>query len=256
MPRTHPPTLITLARAALRENELVPRGGLVLAGVSGGPDSIALLHVLALLRSRFAFGLFAHGIDHGLRPEAAAELDLAESFARSVDVPFARSQVTVTPGGNLQARARAIRWSALRDAAARAGADRIATGHHADDRAETVLIRVLRGSRARGLGVLPPRDGDRIRPLWRARRSDVEAHIARHHLPYAVDPSNRDPRYLRTRVRHELMPALERLSPRVVEHLCGIADDISRDADGVLPSPAPRPSRATGPAGLRPAGPR
>ncbi|MDP8999556.1 MAG: tRNA lysidine(34) synthetase TilS, partial [Myxococcota bacterium] len=101
MPRTHPPTLITLARAALRENELVPRGGLVLAAVSGGPDSIALLHVLALLRSRFVFGLFAHGVDHGLRPEAAVELDLAESFARSVDVPFARSQVTVTPGGNL-----------------------------------------------------------------------------------------------------------------------------------------------------------
>ncbi|MDP9000424.1 MAG: tRNA lysidine(34) synthetase TilS, partial [Myxococcota bacterium] len=156
--------------------------------------------------------------------------------------------------GNLQARARTIRWNALRDAAGKAGADRIATGHHADDRAETVLMRVLRGSRARGLGVLPPRDGDRIRPLCRARRSDVEAHIARHHLPYAVDPSNRDPRYLRTRVRHEVLPALERLNPRVVEHLCGIADDIARDAGGVLPSQAPTPARAARPTGLRPAG--
>jgi tRNA(Ile)-lysidine synthase len=227
MPRTHPPTLITLARAALHEGALIPRGALVIAAVSGGPDSIAMLHVLAILRGRLAFGLFAHGVDHGLRPEGAAELDLAEAFARSLEVPFARTSVKVEPGGNLQARARAVRWDALRAAAAKAGADRIATGHHADDRAETVLIRLLRGTGARGLGVLPPRDGSRIRPLYRARRADVEAHIARHHLPCVVDPSNRDPRFLRTRVRHELLPALERLSPRIVEHLCRLADELA-----------------------------
>ncbi|HZU82542.1 MAG TPA: tRNA lysidine(34) synthetase TilS [Polyangiaceae bacterium] len=227
MPRSHPPTLITLARAALREHALVPRGELVLAAVSGGPDSMALLHVLALLRGRLAFGLFAHGVDHGLRGEAAAELDVAERFARSLDVPFGRTRVRLAGGANLQARARAARWEALRAAAARVGAARIATGHHADDRAETVLIRLLRGTGARGLGVLPPRDGERIRPLYRARRKDVEAHIARHRLPYADDPSNRDPRFLRTRVRCELMPLLERMSPRVVEHLCAIADELS-----------------------------
>ena len=68
MPRSHPPTLITLARAALRERSLVPRGSRILVAVSGGPDSMALLHVLGLLRAPFAFGLFAHGVDHGLRP--------------------------------------------------------------------------------------------------------------------------------------------------------------------------------------------
>ncbi len=227
MPRTHPPTLITLARAALRDDGLAPRGTRVLAAVSGGPDSIATLHVLALLRARAGFGLFAHGVDHGLRPEAASELDLAETFARAIDVPFSRSTVSVAPGSNLQARAREARWEALRAAAARAGADRIATGHHADDRAETLLIRVLRGTGARGLGVMPPRDGDRIRPIYRARRSDVIAHIARHRLPYASDPSNRNPRFLRTRVREEILPAMERLSPRVVEHLCRLADELS-----------------------------
>jgi tRNA(Ile)-lysidine synthase len=227
MPRTHPPTLITLARAALHDHALVPRGGVVLAAVSGGPDSMALLHVLALLRRRGAFGLFAHGVDHGLRAEASAELDLAEAFARTLDVPFARTCVTVPAGGNLQARARVARWAALREAAARAGADRIATGHHADDRAETMLIRLLRGTRARGLGVLPPRDDDRIRPFYQARRADVLAHIVRHHLPSIVDPSNADPRFLRTRVRQEILPALERLSPRIVEHLCRLADELS-----------------------------
>ncbi len=229
MPRTHPPTLITLARAALRDHPLVPRGSSVLAAVSGGPDSIALLHVLAVLRRRLGFGLFAHGVDHGLRPEAAAELDLAEGLARSLDVPFSRTRVAVPAGGNLQARARAARWEALRAAASRAGADRDATGHHAGDRAETLLMRLLRGTGVNGLGVLPPADVvdgvTRIRPFYRALRADVSAHVARHGLPFATDPSNRDPRFLRVRVRHEVLPLLERLSPRIVEHLARLADE-------------------------------
>ena len=111
------------------------------------------------------------------------------------------------------------------------GAARVATGHHADDRAETLLMRVLRGTGARGLAAMPPHDGDRVRPMIAARRRDVEAHVARHRIPFATDPSNRDPRFLRTRVRHELLPALERLSPRVVEHLCALADDIATGGD-------------------------
>jgi tRNA(Ile)-lysidine synthase len=224
MPRSHPPSLITLARTALREAGLVPRGARVLVAVSGGPDSMALLHVLGLLRGGLAFGLFAHGVDHGLRSAAAGELDLAEDFAQRLGVPFTRSSVRLTPGGNLQARARTLRWEALRTAASRVGADRIATGHHADDRAETVLMRMLRGTGPAGLAALPPLDGDRIRPFYRARRADIDAHVARHSLPHTLDPSNRDPRFLRTRVRAEVLPVLQRLSPRIVEHLCALAD--------------------------------
>ncbi|HEY8088023.1 MAG TPA: tRNA lysidine(34) synthetase TilS [Polyangiaceae bacterium] len=203
---------------------MIPRGSRVVVAVSGGPDSMALLHVLAGLRSSHAFGLFAHGVDHGLRAEASVELDRAEDFSRSLDVPFSRSNLQVTPGGNLQARARTARWTALRTASSRAGADRIATGHHAEDRAETLLLRILRGTRPQGLGVLPPCDGDRIRPLFRARRADIDAHVGRHHVPFSVDPSNRDPRFLRSRVRYEILPRLEHLSPRIIEHLCALAD--------------------------------
>lgn len=240
MPRSHPPTLVTLARTAMRAHDLAPSGSRVLAAVSGGPDSIALLHVLARLRGRAGFGLFAHGVDHGLRVESAAEIDVAEAFARSLEVPFGRTRVVVEQGGNLEARAREARWRALREAAVRVGADRIATGHHANDRAETVLMRILRGSGVRGLAVLPPRDGDRIRPLFRARRADIDAHVARHRLPHIHDPSNADPRFLRNLVRSDLLPSLEAVSPRVVEHLCRIADDASRLRRNANPSDPPQ----------------
>jgi tRNA(Ile)-lysidine synthase len=192
---------------------------------------MALLHVLALIRGKLAFGLFAHGIDHGLRPGAAAELDRAEELARTLEVPFERTSVRVPRGGNLQARARAARWDALHAAAGTVGADRIATGHHAEDRAETLLIRLLRGTGPAGLGVLPPRAGERIRPFYRAHRSDIDAHLRRHRIPFSVDPSNADPRFLRTRVRQEVLPLLQSMSPQVVNHLCRLADALIKTGE-------------------------
>lgn len=226
MARSHPPTLITITRRTLREECGVGRGSRLLAAVSGGSDSTALLHVLARLRRGLGFELVAHGVDHGLRPEAAAELDLVGQLARRLDVAFSRSSVTLEPGGNLQARARAARYAALEAARERTGAELIATAHHADDRAETVLLRLLRGSSPRGLAVLPPRAGRLIRPLIRARKADVIAHLTRHELEFARDPSNEDRRFLRVRVRTELLPLMEQLSPAIVEHLNALADEL------------------------------
>ncbi len=228
MSRSHPPTLLTLTRAIFRDERLVEAGGRILVAVSGGPDSMALLHVLARLRAPLKITLVAHGVDHGLRESAAAELDLAERFARSLDVPFARTELEVAPGGNLQARARDARFAALRAIAASSRCDRIATAHHMNDRAETLLLRLLRGAGPRGLAVLPPRADDLIRPFLRADRAAIDAHVGRHDVPFAIDPSNRDVRFLRARVRHELLPLLTDLSPRIVEHLCALADQLVR----------------------------
>jgi tRNA(Ile)-lysidine synthase len=187
---------------------------------------MTLLHALAHLRGRLGHGLVAHGVDHGLRAEAAAELDRAEAFARQLGVPFARSRLTVPGGGNLQARAREARYVALREAAARAQAGVVATAHHREDRAETVLLRLLRGAGPRGLAVLPPRAGDLVRPFIHAPRTALEAHAARHAIPSSTDPSNRDPRFLRARVRHELLPLLRVLSPGIDEHLAALAEQL------------------------------
>ncbi len=259
MSRTHPPTLLTCVARTLLDRRPFASGERIVLAVSGGPDSSALLDVLAKLRKRggllASFSLFAHGIDHGLRASAAAELDLAEALAARHAIPFARTRVSVAPGGNLQARARTARREALLAAASAVGATAIATAHHADDRAETVLLRLLRGGGARALAPLPLRDGVWTRPLLDATRADIEAHVRRHELTVAHDPSNEDPRFTRTRVRHELLPLLRTLDPAIVSHLNALADDLAAElrepvADGVahplpthLPMHLPRRTR-------------
>jgi tRNA(Ile)-lysidine synthase len=223
MPRSHPPSLTTVVRRTLLEECGPLRSRSVLAAVSGGGDSQAMLEVLARLAPKLGFRLRAHGVDHGLRPEAAGELDLAEALARRLGVPFGRTRLALGRGANLQARAREARYTALREAAARHDA-LIATAHHADDRAETVLLRLLRGAGPRGLAVLPARAQDVIRPLIRATKDDVLAHIRRHRLDFAQDPSNADAAFLRVRVRRELVPLLVDLSPQMVRHLNALAD--------------------------------
>lgn len=230
MTRSHPPTLLTLVNRTLGEECGVQRGTRILLALSGGGDSMALLHALAVLREKQGFFLSAHGVDHGLRPEAGAELDRAAARCDELGVAFSRSVLAVTSGGNLQARARQARRTALCAAAKAAGSELIATAHHADDRAETVLIRLLRGAGPVGLAVLPPRSGIWIRPLCRARKSDVRLHLERHALAFAEDPSNANRRFLRTRIRSELMPLLEQLSPQIARHLCALADALEPSA--------------------------
>ena len=245
MSRSHPPTLLSLAERLIRDTNMLPAGVTVVVAVSGGPDSLALLDVLARLRARLRFSVVAHGVDHGLRAEAARELELARDLAHRHDLELGITRVAVPRGGNLQSRARDARLGALRAAATACGATRIATGHHADDRAETVLLRLLRGSSPRGLACLPPVDGDLVRPLLRARRTDVLAHLARHRIAFAEDPSNLDPRFLRTRVRAELLPLLTRLSPGIVDHLNALADDLGAVPEGTWPASLRRAQRET-----------
>lgn len=231
---SHPPTLLTLVQRELRSLGVPSRGDVVLVAVSGGPDSQALLHVMARLGRRFGFSVEACGLDHGLRASAPDELELAALLARALDVPFHTERLGLEPGANVMERARSARYDALRNAARQIGARWIAVGHHADDRAETVLMRLMRGTGPAGLAVFAGPNGNVIRPMIRARRSDVLSHLARHGIEFAQDPTNQDRKYLRSVVRHEVLPLLERFSPRITEHLCDLADDLG--ALGLEPS--------------------
>ncbi len=234
---SHPPTLLRLAERVLKDEQLIPSGSRVLVAVSGGPDSMALLHALGCMRRKMDFGLHACGVDHGLRVEGPQELALAQELAKKLDVSFCVERLDLDKGPNLMARARVARFEALRRVARGLGAASIAVGHHADDRAETVLMRLLRGAGPTGLAVLPARSDDLIRPLIQARRSDILAHLKRHDVPFATDPSNQDRHYLRARIRHDVLPGLEALSPNLVTNLCNLAEDLR--ALGLEPSYPP-----------------
>jgi tRNA(Ile)-lysidine synthase len=209
-----------------------------LVACSGGPDSQALLHVLHALRQEHGCALSVVGVDHGLRPEAPGELELARQLAAQLGLDFVSLRVVVPRGASRQAQARNARYAALLDHARAVGAQRIAVGHTLDDQAETVLARLLRGSGLEGLGATAPKRADGVvRPLFDAPRALVHAYIGAMGVPFASDPSNQDPRYLRVRVRHALLPALSAENPRIAQQLAQLADD-AREAGELLASRA------------------
>ena len=208
---SHP--FVSQVLATCRRRRLLVPGDRVLAALSGGPDSSALVAALAALRHSGAIAeVRALHVDHGLRPGSAADADACQALCDRLGVPLERARVAVG-AGNLQAEARRSRYRALRAVARRVGATRIATGHTRTDQAETVLLRLLRGSGARGLSGIPPRRGTVVRPLVDRSRAEVLAFLRAEGLPWLEDPTNRSPRFLRNRVRSEVMPLLGRLGP-------------------------------------------
>ncbi|HEU5195433.1 MAG TPA: tRNA lysidine(34) synthetase TilS, partial [Methylomirabilota bacterium] len=147
-------------------------------------------------------------VDHGLRPDAAADADFVRALGVRLGVPVDVERVQVG-AGSVEAAARTARYAALESWAARVGAARIAVGHTLDDQAETVLMRVLAGAGVRGLAAIPPVRGRIIRPLVEIRRAALREMLSAQGLAWVEDPTNRDPKFRRNRIRHELLPVLE-----------------------------------------------
>ncbi len=174
--------------------------------VSGGPDSVALM----LLANEALPGEIAvASVDHGLRPEAAEEVALVEQVCRERDIPFTALKVRVS-AGNLQAKAREARYRALATWVREQGLGALATAHHADDQAETLLMRLSRGSGLAGLSgiraatTLPDGETPMIRPLLDWRRSELEGVVAQAGIMPVTDPSNASTAFDRVRVRQHL----------------------------------------------------
>lgn len=207
-----------------RRRRLFGPRDVVLAAVSAGPDSTALVGALAALRDRGELaGVAALHVDHRLRPGGAEDAACAAAACARLGVPFESVAVKVERG-NVQAEARRARYAALRAAAARLGASRIATGHTRTDQAETVLLRLLRGSGARGLAGIPPRRGSIVRPLIDRARAEGIAFCGRAGLAWRDDPSNATPRFARNRLRLSVWPALLALAPAAERALARTAD--------------------------------
>jgi tRNA(Ile)-lysidine synthase len=234
-PRQRGAAVARLRRAvatAMDTRGVIDRGETVLVACSGGPDSTALLDALARLSPPRNLTLHVAHIDHRLRPGSGAEADLVAAAAAARELPFTGVSVTVAArGSSLQDRAREARHAALDDLADAVGATAIALAHTADDQAETVLMRALSGATPRALAAMAERSGRLARPLLRVWRADVTAYCTALELVTVDDPSNDDRRFLRSRVRHELLPALEQVFPAARRRLCVLAEHQRRLLD-------------------------
>lgn len=197
-----------------RELELLPRDALILCALSGGGDSVALVHFLKTRGFRVAAAHF----DHHLRPNSGEDARFAREFCRGMDIPFylGGAQVGSMPG-NTEENARRARYAFLEETAASLGAARIATAHNANDNLETVLLHLTRGCGLQGLCGIQPRRGILVRPMLQTTRAAVEAYLKEQGLCYVTDQTNADDRYARNRLRHQVVPVLETINPRVVE---------------------------------------
>ncbi|RMG67618.1 MAG: tRNA lysidine(34) synthetase TilS [Nitrospirae bacterium] len=211
-------------------------GERVLVALSGGPDSVCLLHLLCRMRQNWRLSLSALYIDHGLRENTSDEIEFCSKLCKELGVDFLSLSIDVRGyasdmGLSIQEAARILRYRALEEEAIRQDADRIATGHHADDQAETLLIRLLRGTGPIGLAGIPPVRGKIIRPLIELQRWMIEDYLREQGLRYLIDPSNLKKDYLRNRIRHELMPILKRYNPRVVSTLLRTSQILREEND-------------------------
>lgn len=238
--------LKTFARS-LQRFPLQP-GDKIVAAVSGGADSVCLLHLLRQWSSRRAVTLHVAHLNHGFRPEARHEADFVERLCDSWGIPTTLSsrpvpRICKERHLSKQEGAREVRYAFLKEVAGAVGARWIALGHTADDQAETFLMRLLRGAGSQGLGAIPRmRDGRIIRPLLPISRAQILDELSRERIPFIEDPSNQQEVYLRNRIRHGLLPLLEKYNPNVKEAFFREAelmeeenDFLNRYTTGLLP---------------------
>jgi tRNA(Ile)-lysidine synthase len=220
-----------LADEAIARHGLIADGDCILVGVSGGPDSVALLHLLAARAPAGRLRLGVAHLDHALRPESGRDADFVRNMAAGLGLEVHLERVEVAGVQrqshlSLEEAARQARYDFFQKTAALHGFAKVALGHHADDNAETLLVHLLRGSGRLGLGSIRAiREGVYIRPLIGATRRDIEQYLRIRELPFLTDRTNADTAILRNRIRHRLIPLLER------DYRPGVRAVLSRTAE-------------------------
>lgn len=224
-----------------RGEKLVQAGDNILIAVSGGPDSVCLAHHLSRLAGKRRLRLKLVHFHHGLRGrEAERDAESVRRLAQRLGLPFIQRRLNVEraakeEGRSLEDAGRALRYRELARLAVSGGFDKVATGHQLDDQAETVLLHLLRGTKANGLGGIPPKRPLKgapgvavVRPLLALSRKEVLDYLRAHQLPYRSDKSNRSQMFTRNWIRSRVVPLLAKKNPRIQEHLSALAADVRR----------------------------
>lgn len=242
-----PKSLRKLVEETVERHRMLAAGDTVLVALSGGPDSVCLLDILTELRSKYSLTVCAAHFNHKLRGEAAErDADFAEKLARRKGLAFATSSADVRAFAkerklSVEDAARTFRYEFLLRSSLSMGAHKVAVGHTADDQAETMLMRLIRGAGPEGLAGIPPvrllgnSGGPKvIRPLIYAWRSDIMRYVRARKLKFRRDLSNESTEYLRNRIRLELLPRLEKeYNPRIKQRLAAAASALAVESDFV-----------------------
>ena len=215
--------------AYMKQQHMGTAGEKIVLGLSGGMDSVCLFHVLYDL----GYDLEAVHVNHGIR---GAEADRDEAFVKELcmqygvpvhcfcfDIPAISKEKHLTE----EEAGRMVRRQVFEEVARQLGGARIALAHHGNDRAETFLFHLSRGTGVKGLGTMKPVDGDYIRPLLWAQRSDIEAYVAKQGYGFVEDSTNQGTDYTRNKIRHEILPLLETINPKSTVHICSAAEKLS-----------------------------
>ena len=231
--------LLQKIKNTVKKYNLINKRDRIVAGVSGGPDSLALLFLLDQLRGELGFGLIVAHLDHALRKESAIDAAFVGGAAAKLGLPFFFARLKagkLSSGGSVEEAARNARLDFLCKIAKENKANKIALGHHFDDQAETVLMRILRGTGLYGLaGILPKRNIKGfvvIRPLIELKRSQIEAFLKVRGARPRRDASNKDDIYFRNKIRNKLLPLLEKeYNLNIREVLVNMSDSAACDYD-------------------------
>lgn len=197
----------------ITKHNLLPAGSLVIVGLSGGPDSVFLLHILASRQKSHSITLIAAHLDHGWRPESAQEALFCKQLCADLNIPFVTKTIaqlgaTLSYNGSKEEYARRMRRFFFEQVKKEYKADLVALGHHAIDQQETFLIRLIRGATVTGLCSMKPKHSFYIRPLLETNKEDIINYLLSQAIPYVTDPTNTSLHFLRNRVRHQVLPAL------------------------------------------------
>ncbi len=225
-------------RQTLRSESLPVQGERVLVGVSGGADSMALMHILAALQAEFGLTLVAAYIDHGLRPlETPREWDCVRDAADRLGLDCVTVQVDVTAAAaarklSLEHAARDLRYQAFAELGRQWATGLLAVAHTADDQVEELLLRLFRGGGGKALSGMRLQAGSLIRPLLGLRKIELMAYLAEKGIGFCLDSSNDDCRFLRNRIRNELLPLLaDRYDAGIRQALLKTAANLREDED-------------------------
>ncbi|MCK4244350.1 MAG: tRNA lysidine(34) synthetase TilS, partial [Candidatus Omnitrophica bacterium] len=224
--------LLPKVNQTIKRYSLIEKGDRVLLGVSGGPDSVALLHLLSRLKKRLKFSLLLCHLNHGLRKEAGEDARFVKELANSFSLPITvgKRDLSKARKSSLEEKARDARYQFFAQVAKKYRVNRIALGHNLDDQAETILLRIIRGTGLLGLGGIKVKRSlednpgvQIIRPLLKVGREQILDYLKERKLSFVTDSSNISPVYLRNRIRAELLPLLSEYNPQIKESLAKLA---------------------------------